>query len=218
MAAKWTPIKVPKIPTAAKKAPKVQPVAQLAQPIVPAAPVPTPAQRLASNPDAWKDSSYHTGLAGLQAQKAQGLAALDTQAARSREDTDRNRELLAEGLGKARVSTRNQSNKQGLLFSGILGKRLGEVDTDFGRRQSDLALSFARGEEDRAASRAGLESAYQQGERQYGDDAMARFIAQGEQAAVPELPGQGGPSLAELMALFAPQPAAKKPAAKKGKK
>lgn len=208
--AKWTNVKVPKIPAATKKAPKVQPVAQLSQPVIPSAPVPTPAQRLAANPDAWKDSSYHTGLAGLQAQKAQGLAALDTQAARAKQDTDRNAELLTEGQGKARVSTRNQSNKQGLLFSGILGKRLGEVDTDFGRRQSDLALSFARGEEDRAAARTGLESAYQQGERQYGDDAMARFIADGAQAAVPELPAQGSPSLAELMALFAPAPAKKK--------
>lgn len=214
--AKWTPVKVPKIPAA--KQPKTQPVAQLSQPIVPAAPVPTPAQRLAANPDAWKDSAYHTGIAGLQSQRSQGLAALDTQAARAGEDLARNRELLTEGLGKARVSTRNQANKQGLLFSGVLGKRLGEVDTDFGRRQSDLALAFARGEQDRAASRAGIEAAYQQGERQYGDDARSRFIAAGEQAAVPEQPVQGGPSLAELMALFAPAPAKKPPAKKKGKK
>lgn len=150
-------------------------------PPAPAAPSAPPARDLAreaaENPDVWKDSAYNSTLAGLLGQKQSGETAIDTAGRRAVEDRDRNFGLLREGRGNARTQATQSANNRGLFYSGHLGKQLGEVDTDYGRREGDVGTAFTRGEEERATSRAGLTAAYDQAARDAATQAVDRWIA-----------------------------------------
>lgn len=181
------------------------PLGVLPKPFAPAAPfmdpsstsappapgVPAPrdfAREAAENPDVWKDSTYNTALANLLNQKTQGEAQLETAGRRAVQDRDQNLGLLKEGRGKARTQTTQSANSRGLFYSGILGKQLGDVDTDFGRREGDVNQSFTRGEEERAGSRSALLSGFDQASRDAQTQAVDRWIAQAQGTEDPSTP------------------------------
>jgi hypothetical protein len=147
-----------------------------AAPAAPAAPRDYAAEA-AANPDVWKDSTYNTALANLLNQKVQGESQIETAGRRAVQDRDQNLGLLAEGRGKAKTQTTQSANNRGLFYSGILGKQLGDVDTDYGRREGDVNQSFTRGEEERATSRSSLLSGFDQAQREAAAQAVDRWVA-----------------------------------------
>jgi hypothetical protein len=146
------------------------------------------AAEAAANPDVWKDSTYNTTLANLLSQKSAGETTLDAAERRASEDKSKNLGLLQEGRGKSKAQTTESANSRGLFYSGALGKQLGEVDTDYGRREGDVNTAFARGEEDRASSRSGLQTAYDQAARDASSQALDRWIAAAQGTESPSTP------------------------------
>lgn len=185
---------VPGVPLGVLPKPFAPPKAYI-DPAAPAAPTPPVpgaprdyAKEASENPDVWKDSTYNTALANLLNQKVQGETQLDTMGRRAVADRDQNLGLLAEGRGKAKTQTTQSANSRGLLYSGILGKQLGDVDVDYGRREGDVNQSYARGEEERASSRTALTTGYDQAQREAAAQAVDRWIAAAQGTEDPSTP------------------------------
>lgn len=65
---------------------------------------------------------------------------------------------LAEQRAPALQNTKQTANKQGLFYSGQLGKRLGEVERDFTRQEGDQGRDYDRRRAAREAARRAIES------------------------------------------------------------
>lgn len=160
---------------------------QWTPPPPPAAPVPVkdPARDLS-----WQDSGYNSAVANLLAQRDQGKSALLAAGRRAAEDRDRNVRLLGEGRGKQKVASRQSANRSGLFYSGTLGKNLGDIDSDYDRRNEDVNTQFTRAEQDRVVADAGLEGSFNQAQQTAAQQAIDRWIngaAAAEDATTPSL-------------------------------
>lgn len=201
----------------APAAPKAPFPAALPAP-APAAPAAPPAPT-----NAWQDSAYNSSVANLLQSRDSGAAALDVLGRRALEDRDTTLGALGEGRVKAKTATTQSANKQGLFNSGFLGKSLGDVDTSFGRQETDVNAAFARGEQDRAAQRASLTDAFNRGNTDAAGSAWDRYVAAAAASEPATTPGLEA-LIAGLGQSLAPAPAAaikapaKKPAAKTKKK
>jgi hypothetical protein len=107
-------------------APGVPPAAAAPAPAAPA-PAPPPDPN-AVDP---RDSTYGVGLTGLLGQVQTQRQRVATDGARDQQGYDENVKTLAAQRADALVQTKEGSNKQGLLYSGILGKRNGEVNGQY---------------------------------------------------------------------------------------
>lgn len=160
---------------------------------LPWAPTPLAAPAPAGGPDpaafeAEKDSAYNNAIASLLAGKSQGEQMIASNARRASEDRSKNLGLLGEGRSKTKTAETQSANKSGLFYSGILGKRLGDVDTDYGRRENDVNTAFARDEEGRAAQLAALTQSFASGQRDAYQGAWERYI---NAATATETPSTG---------------------------
>lgn len=146
------------------------------------------------NPSSWQDSAWSNAVADILKSRSEGTAAIDTAGRRAAEDKDRSLGLLGEAKGNALKSTTRGANRQGLFYSGILGSRLGDVEQDYGRRNTDVLSAFQRGEEDRASARTGLTSSLDEAERRARDEAVNRAMNRAGTAPVDEAAGEPRPS------------------------
>jgi hypothetical protein len=131
------------------------------------------------------DSAYGSAIAQLLANKNAAETNLVAAGRRAAEDRSRNLGLLTEGRSKSKTAVTQSANKSGLFYSGKLGKDLGDVDTDYSRRENDVNTAFGRGEEDRAAQLANLTSAFNASQRDAYQSAWERYIGQAAASDTP---------------------------------
>lgn len=112
-------------------------------------------------PDA-RDSQYTSAIAANLFRRNQGLANLATSDSYARTDADTSVQRLALQQSQANQNANEGANKQGLFYSGILGKRLGDIETGYKGQRDDVTTRLAR-------VLAGNESERQTLIGQYGD-------------------------------------------------
>jgi hypothetical protein len=157
------------------------------------------------------DAQYFGDRAQREFQAAQQRAGLDQQ--QSYDQTD-----LAEALRRMALkqpqdeqATKEAANSQGLLFSGHLGKQLGDLSVNYERQRSDQQLAFDRRQSAREAARAAIDQGLPI------QDAIAlaasadRQIARDQQAAGANALAPNDPTAAAA-AAGGPAAAAKAPA------
>lgn len=103
------------------------------------------------------DAQYFAERAQREFQASQQRDELDRQGAYDRTDFAEALRRMALKQPEDEQATREAANRQGLLFSGVLGKDLGTVRTGYERQRSDAQLDFDRREAARSAARAALE-------------------------------------------------------------
>lgn len=163
----------------------------------------------------WYDSTYAQVMANALKTYQQGLGDLSTADARDQEDLNTNVERLSRNRGDALTSATNSANKQGLLYSGVLTKRRGDVERDYGDREADLRRAVARAIQDRAGQRTTLGNTYGEVERNARQEAITRALERAGAAPVDEsATQQGSPSssatlLEALAALTQPKKGSK---------
>lgn len=140
-----------------------------------------------------RDARYWEQVARIGATTRDALLSVDRREQLGKQDFDEGIRRLMEDRGKAIGQTRKTSNKEGLFYSGQLGKREGEVRTDYGRQETDargqLARQLAGFEEERTQARQGEQeqsasALYEAQERQYERD-----LANPPTPAAPAAPG-----------------------------
>lgn len=104
------------------------------------------------------DATYFSEAALRAFQRRQRKQELDTEGSYDRTDLGESIRRLAEQRGETLQGTKETAAGQGLFYSGQLGKRLGQVETDFTRRQGDMQRDFDRREAGREAARAAIDS------------------------------------------------------------
>lgn len=149
-----------------------------AQSAAPAAPQPAPlpsAEQVRAG-GGWKDSGWTSAVANIQAGKSHSLNKITSQRGDTQADFERNKTLTEEGRGKTLGGTRNAANGQGLLYSGILSEREGDVNTDFNRRQETLLDAVTRANRGFDEQEQDVNLAAASAERQAEEDAIARYL------------------------------------------
>lgn len=104
------------------------------------------------------DSTAAAARAQLRFKVSQGLAGSTQESAYDKIDFQEALRRMTEQRPKDEQSTREQANRQGLFYSGQLGKRLDDLATDYARRQGDQQQSYDRREAARVAARRAIES------------------------------------------------------------
>jgi hypothetical protein len=122
----------------------------------PLARAPKPAPKPAAASPYAPDAEYFTTVAQQRFKRNQQLNQLTEQGAYDRTDFQEGLRRLHEQQPKDLQTVRENAARQGLFYSGQLGKQEGDVNTDYARRQSDSQLSFDRREAARAAARRAL--------------------------------------------------------------
>lgn len=89
--------------------------------------------------------------------RTQQISQLNQQSAYDRGDLEEAMRRMGMQRPLVEQQTRENANRSGLLFSGILGKRLGDVATDYARREGDARSGFDRRESDRSTRRRAAE-------------------------------------------------------------
>lgn len=105
-----------------------------------------------------RDSTYWTQLAKLNFQRTNQLNSL--QQSQGYEDIDYAEALRRrlEGAEGDRQGIKEQANREGLFFSGQLGKRQGAYETGLARQNADAQQSYERSSAARASQRDALNS------------------------------------------------------------
>jgi hypothetical protein len=106
------------------------------------------------------DSQYFADLARRNFEVSRQQAELRQQSAYDRTDLQEALRRMALKQTDDRQSTKEGANKQGLFFSGHLGKSLGDLDTAYARQQGDAQQGFDRREAARQAASAALDQGY----------------------------------------------------------
>lgn len=152
-----------------------------AAPAAPAAPGAAPATPGAASGDPmakYKDSSYFSAIAQNIAKRTGGLAGLQESDSRLKADNATALQRLARNYAGQRQNLTEGANKSGLFYSGILGKRLGDAETNYTDQRGDINNTMSRQLIDNEAQRKGLLE-------QYGNpaDASDYGLAGGDQLA-----------------------------------
>jgi hypothetical protein len=103
------------------------------------------------------DAQYLAEAAQRQFDRIQAMNALTSQAGSDQNDTTEAIRRLLSGAPEQRQTIKQNANKQGLFYSGQLGKQLNSYEADLTQRQGDIQLDFDARERARAAARAALE-------------------------------------------------------------
>jgi hypothetical protein len=102
------------------------------------------------------DAQYFTDVAQQRFRAQQQLGQLGTQSAYARTDFDEALRRMGQQQGQDIQTTRENAAREGLFYSGQLGKREGDVNTQYARRTGDLRVNYDRGEAARQAARRAL--------------------------------------------------------------
>lgn len=130
-----------------------------------------------------KDSGYYSNLAQGIANRTTGLAGLNLSDQRLGEDRDTSLGRLARQFAQQQTNIKQGSNKQGLFYSGQLGKRLGDAETVYKDQTTDINLNAARGLENNQGTRDSLT-------RQYGDPSNPEDHGVGGMTALSDAAGR----------------------------
>jgi hypothetical protein len=103
------------------------------------------------------DAQYLAEAAQRQFDRIQAMNALTSQAGSDQNDTSEAIRRLLAGAPEQRQTIKQNANRQGLFYSGQLGKQLNSYEADLTQRQGDIQLDFDARERARAAARAALE-------------------------------------------------------------
>lgn len=194
---RWTP--VPRRPRPRATVPgrggirrPVRPPAGIRAPRAPSAPgapkpgaAAAPAAPVAPDP---RDSTYWQNLAKLQFTRNQQQAQLTQEQAYA--DTDF-AEAVRRRLGQKVEDVQNirqGANREGLFYSGQLGKRQGDYEVDFQRREADAQTAYTRANAAREAARQALAEGYSLDEAAAMAEAVDRQSAR-DLASPPDPPG-----------------------------
>ena len=142
---------------------------------------PPPAPRA---PYQWTpDAAYNAAVARLAFNRDEGIRQIDERQGYANADfAEASRRLGLQRTG-AEKQTRETANRQGLFYSGQLGKRLGDVAASFTRQQGDLQRNKDRDDAARRAARQALIDGYTLEEAAARAEAVARGLARYEAGA-----------------------------------
>lgn len=152
------------------------PKAPTVAPIAATPPAPKPAEFA-------PDSQYLADAAQRAFERQQKITQLNTESRIDTTDFNEALRRMTESRAGVEQQTRQTANKQGLFYSGQLGKRLGDVATDFTRRQSDAQLQYDRREAARRAAIAAIEAGAPLEEAAAMAAAADRQLARDQEAA-----------------------------------
>lgn len=99
----------------------------------PAAPAPSPL-----------DATYGSGVARLLFNNTNQRNQLNTQGGQATEDFNTMLARMADNRAKDLLAQNYQANNEGLLYSGQLGKRRGDVEKGYSQQQSDAQTAYDR--------------------------------------------------------------------------
>jgi hypothetical protein len=129
------------------------------------------------------DAQYLAEAAQRQFDRIQAMNALTSQAGSDQNDTtEAIRRLLAPAADQ-RQTIKQNANRQGLFYSGRLGKQLTDFETDLTQRQGDIQNDFDARERARAAARSALEQGAPLEEAAALAEAAARQVQRDTDAA-----------------------------------
>jgi hypothetical protein len=103
------------------------------------------------------DAQYLAEAAQRQFDRIQAMNALTSQAGSDKNDTSEAIRRLLSGAPEQRQGIKQNANRQGLFYSGQLGKQLTSYETDLTQRQGDIQHDFDARERARAVARDALE-------------------------------------------------------------
>lgn len=148
----------------------------------PAGGVPAPADPTVDPSDA-RDATYFAQVAKQRFEAQQRRAQLDQQSSEALTGyTESSRRMQEQTPLQLRAATAS-ANKAGLLYSGTLGKNLGDINTQAIRSQLDLRSNYDQGERARQAARDALEQGATVDEAAAEAEAVDRGIARDQTAA-----------------------------------
>lgn len=156
-------------------------------PSAPGAPAPSaPAAPSAGGGELADDAQAAAARAQALFERSQRISALQQQGSDDATDLAEAVRRMREQQPKDEQSAKESRNRQGLFFSGILGKQLGDIATQYTRRQADEQTAFDR----RQAARAAALSALEQG-APIDDFAITAALADRATARDQQLAGSG---------------------------
>lgn len=109
------------------------------------APAPSPAPLL-------DDAQAAAARAQALFDRTQSLAGLQQQGIYDANDLAEARRRLLEQQPKDEQAAKEAANRQGLFYSGVLGKQLGDIETSYARQIADQQAAYARREAARLAA------------------------------------------------------------------
>ena len=137
----------------------------------PAQPAPAPS----ASPDPL-DAQYYNDVAQNQFRANQQIAQLNAMSANERAALGENLRLLGEQQPILRQNSTNRANANGLLYSGALGRQIGDLQTQYVRQQARLNDTFGQHEASRQAQIQGING-------QLGFDDLAERLTAIERAS-----------------------------------
>jgi hypothetical protein len=155
-----------------------------------------PAAPAATAPASPLDAQYEAQIAQNQFRANQQIAQINALGQNERAALGENLRLLGEREPVLEQGTTNRANASGLLYSGTLGRSIGDLQTQFVRSQARLNDTFGQREASRQAQLSGID-------QQLGfDDLAARLAAidRASQAAM-NAPLDPGPDSPAAMAV-----------------
>ena len=110
----------------------------------PAPPAPKPPAPTLQPPRDPRDAAYNSGVAGLIFNNTNQRNDLNAQLSQGTQDFNTMLSRMADARAKDLLSANYAANKQGLFYSGQLGKRRGEIEKGYSQRQSDAQTAYDR--------------------------------------------------------------------------
>jgi hypothetical protein len=104
------------------------------------------------------DAEYLAAAAQRAFERKAALDALGSQGTTDKGDTQEAIRRLLAGAPEQRQGIKQGANREGLLYSGQLGKRQDAFEADLTQKQGDINLDFQRRENARIAARQAIES------------------------------------------------------------
>lgn len=107
-----------------------------------------------------RDAQYFNDLAKLEQYYTSRKAEIGAAGESASRDLARSNTLLSEQQPKDTLSAKQNANKAGLFYSGALGKNLGEIETSYARRKTQLNEDYEAGVQARNRQLTDLEGNY----------------------------------------------------------
>lgn len=104
-----------------------------------------------------RDATYYAQSAQADFARNQKINQLTSEGSQDTQDHEEALRRLLENQPRAIQNAREQYNKMGLFYSGKLGEREGDLNTQYAQQRGDMDQSFERRQAARAAARAALE-------------------------------------------------------------
>jgi len=108
-----------------------------------------------------RDAQYFNDIAKLNQFHNQRAVDIQTALNEGQQSLTKSNTLLAEQQPKDTLAAKENANKAGLLYAGALGKNIGDIETSYARRRSDLQGAYEK-------NRAGLLRQYSENDVNFG--------------------------------------------------